>query len=155
MLFLAASISVTTQRQCCAGHDHLHTIRPMMDCLCQTWRTFYNPPREQSIDEAMVGFKDRKAMKQYIPMKPSKRGFKVWCRCSPNGITSDCQVYKGSIKKPRKANLSTAVVLGLAKHICDKGHHLYYDNYFSSVDLAEELLRHETYCCGSSSTEDS
>ena len=81
-------------------------------------------------------------------MKPTKRGFKVWCRCSPNGITNECQLYKGSTKKLQEANLSIAVALGLAKYIYDKGHHLYYDNYFSSVDLAEELLRHKTCCCG-------
>ena len=74
-------------------------------------------------------------MKQYMPMKPTKRGFKVWCRCSPNGITNDCEVYEGSTKQAREANLSTAVVLGLAKYIYDKGHHLYFDNNFSSVDL--------------------
>ena len=130
------------------GHDRLHKIRPKINRLRQTWRTVYNPPREQSIDEAMVGFKGRNAMKQYMPMKPTKRGFKVWCRCSPNGITNDCEVYEGSTKQARETNLSTAVVLGLVKYIYDKGHHLYFDNYFSSVDLAEELLRHKTYCCG-------
>ena len=130
------------------GHDRLHKIRSMNDRPRQTWRTFYYPPREQSIDEAMVGFKGRNAMKQYMPMKPTKRGLKVWCRCSPNGITNGCQVYEGSTKASREVNLSTAVVHGLAKYIYDKVHHLYNDNYFSSVDLAEELLRHMTYCCG-------
>ena len=67
------------------GYDRLHKIRPMIERLQQTtWRTCYNPPREQSIDEAMVGFKGHNVMKQYMPMKPTKRGFKVWCRCSPN-----------------------------------------------------------------------
>ena len=130
------------------GHDRLHKIQPMIDHLRQSWRTFYYPSREQSIDKALVGFKGRNAMKQYMPMKPTKCGFKVWCRCSLNGITNDCQVYEGSTKKSREANLSTAVALGLAKYIYDKAHHLYLDNYFSSVDLAEELLRHKTYCCG-------
>ena len=127
------------------GHDRLHKIRPMIDRLPQT---LYNPPKEQSIDKAMVGFNGRNAMKQYIPMKPTKRGLKVWSRCARNGITNDCQVYEGSTKKSREANLSTAVIVGLAKYIYDKGHHLYYDNYFSSVDLVEELLHHETHYCG-------
>lgn len=62
------------------GYDRLHKIRPMINRLRHTWRTCYNPPREQSINEAMVSFKGRNAMKQYMPMKPTKRGFKVWCR---------------------------------------------------------------------------
>jgi hypothetical protein len=130
------------------GYDRLHKIRPLIERLRQTWRACYNPPREQSIDEAMVGFKGRNAMKQYMPMKPTKRGFKVWCRCSPNGLTNDCEVYEGSTGESRETSLSTAVVLQLAKYIYNKGHHLYFDNYFSSVDLAEELLRNNTYCCG-------
>ena len=86
-------------------------------------------------------------MKQYMPMKPTKHGYKVWCPCSPNGMTNDCEVYEGSTGQSRETNLSTAVVLRLAKHIYDKGHHLFYDNYFLSIDLAEELLQHRTYCC--------
>ena len=58
------------------GHDHLH-----FDTLGE------HSTREQSIDEAKVDFKGRIAMKQYVPMKPTKRGFKVWCHCCPNGIT--------------------------------------------------------------------
>ena len=130
------------------GYDRLHKIRPMIERLRQTWRTCYNPPREQSIDEAMVGFKGRNVMKQYMPMKPTKRGFKVWCRCSPNGLTNDFEVYEGSTGQSRETSLSTAVVLRLAKDIYNKGHHLFFDNYFSSVDLAEELLKNKTYCCG-------
>lgn len=130
------------------GYDRLHKIRPMIDCLRETWRTIYHPPKEQSIDEAMVGFKGRNSMKQYMPMKPTKRGYKVWCRCSPNGMMNDCEIYQGSIAQERENNLSTAVVLGLAKYIYDKGHHLYFDNYFSSMVLAEQLLAHGTYCCG-------
>ena len=96
----------------------------------------------------MVGFKGRNEMKQYMPMKPTKHGFKVWCRCSPNGLMNDCEVYEGSTGQTQEGSLGTAVVLGLAKYIYDKGHHLFYDNYFSSVDSAQEPLCHKTYCCG-------
>ena len=61
---------------------------------------------------------------------------------------NDCEVYEGSTGQTREGSLGTAVVLRLAKYIYDKGHHLFYDNYFSSVDLAQELLHHKTYCCG-------
>ena len=35
---------------------------------------------ECAIDEAMVKYKGRSSLKQYLPMKPIKRGFKVWVR---------------------------------------------------------------------------
>ena len=44
------------------GYDRLHKLRPLIERLRNTWRTCYNPPREQSIDERMVGFKGRNAM---------------------------------------------------------------------------------------------
>ena len=128
------------------GYERLHTIRPMIESLQATWKFCYHPPRAQSFDDAMVGFKGRNAMMQYMPMKPTKRGYKLWCQCSANGMTNDRKVYEGSTG--RETNLSTTVVLRLAKHIYVKGHHLFYDNYLLSVDLAVELLQHRTYYCG-------
>ena len=68
------STSIPHQQPC---HDRLHKIRSMIEWLREIWRTVYHPPREQSIDEAVVGFKDRSAIKQYMPMKPTKRSYKV------------------------------------------------------------------------------
>lgn len=48
----------------------------------------------------------------------------------------------------KETSLSTAIVLRLAKYVYNKGHHLFFDNYFSNVELAEELLQHQTYYCG-------
>ena len=39
----------------------------------------YDPSQNISIDESMVCFKRRSTMKQYLPMKTIKRGFKTWC----------------------------------------------------------------------------
>ena len=38
------------------------------------------PTNEQAIDEHMIKFKGQHSMKQYMPLKPIKRGFKMWCR---------------------------------------------------------------------------
>ena len=35
----------------------------------------------QSIDEPMTKFKGRSLLKQYVPLKPIKRGIKLWTRC--------------------------------------------------------------------------
>ena len=41
----------------------------------------------------MVGFK---GLEQYMPMKPTKRGYKIWCLCdSTNGYLSNFEVYAG------------------------------------------------------------
>ena len=41
-------------------------------------------------------------------------------------------------------SLGSKVVLDLAQDLFGKGYHLYFDNFFSSVELAKELLIHQT-----------
>jgi hypothetical protein len=44
----------------------------------------------------MIGFSGRLGFKQYVPLKPTKRGIKVWVRADPhNGYVGDFQVYTG------------------------------------------------------------
>ena len=48
------------------------------------------------MDEAMIKFTGRSAVKQYMPMKPIKRGIKVWVLGdSHNGYFHTFQVYTG------------------------------------------------------------
>ena len=69
-------------------YDKLYKNRPVMKSILQKCLSLYNPHRENSIDEAMVGFKGRSSLKQYMPNKPTKRGYKIWCRCdSRNGYS--------------------------------------------------------------------
>ena len=64
------------------GHDKAHKVHPVIQSIQEKCLSLYNPKRECSVDEAMVGFKERSSLKQFSPDKPIKRGFKVWCRCS-------------------------------------------------------------------------
>ena len=53
------------------------------------------PQKYLSVDKAMVKFKGRLGMKQYMPMKPVKCGIKVWvCAEAPSGFVCDFQVYR-------------------------------------------------------------
>ena len=47
----------------------------------------------QSIDEIMVPFKGRSTVRQYMPAKPHKMGFKSWGRAGASGIVHDFNVY--------------------------------------------------------------
>ena len=127
-----------------AQFDKLHKVRPFLDRLRLNSLKYYNPHRENSIDETMVGFKGRSSLKQYMPMKPTKRGYKVWCRCdAKNGYLCDFRIYIGA-EGNTVNSLGSKVVLDLAQDLFGKGYHLYFDNFFSSVELAEELLIHQT-----------
>ena len=54
------------------GYDKLYKVRPIVDSILQKCLSLYKPHWENSIDEAMVGFKGRSSLKQYVPNKPTK-----------------------------------------------------------------------------------
>ena len=88
-------------------------------------------------------------MKQYLPKKPTKRGFKIWVRAdSRNGFFCDFEVYVGKSDDRREHGLGGSVVMKLSETIAGKNHHIYCDNYFTSTHLLLELLDHKLYCCG-------
>ena len=67
-------------------HDKLAKVRPMLECIRERCIQNYTPHRENSVDEAMIRFKGRSSLKQFMPMKPIKRGIKVCVRAdSHNG----------------------------------------------------------------------
>ena len=78
------------------GYDRLQKIRPLLSICKETFRANFIPARELSIDGGMVKFKGRLGFVQYMPMKPTKRGIKVWMLASPaNGYTHEVDVYCG------------------------------------------------------------
>ena len=85
--------------------------------------------------------------KQYMPQKPVKRGFKVWCLAvSRNGYLQAFEVYTGATDGSSSDGLGTTVVKCLTSILKKKGYHLYFDNFLSSVDLAHDLLQDDLYC---------
>ena len=71
------------------GYDKLYKIIPIILSVLQKCLTSYKPHRENSMTKQWLGSKgDRSSLKQYIPNKPTKRGYKIWCRFdSTNGFT--------------------------------------------------------------------
>ena len=131
------------------GHDKLAHVRPMLEQIRTTCMNEYNPHREVSIDEAMIGFSGRLGFKQYVPLKPTKRGIKVWVRADPhNGYVGDFQVYTGRTDNTPEINLGGRVVLDLMQPLLDLGYHVYTDSFFTSPDLFLQLRKRSTLGCG-------
>lgn len=102
-------------------YDRLCKVRPVLEMIEQRFTDVYHPSRECAIDEAMVPYKGRSSLKQYMPNKPVKRGLKVWMRsdsnngcltisslCGESGIIRDRTGSKGgqrSHKKPQRQEL--------------------------------------------------
>ena len=97
----------------------------------------------------MIKFKGRSSIKQYQPLKPIKRGFKVRCRAdSTNGYISEFIVYTGKSEDGRTRKLDYKVVMEVCDDILEKGHSIFCDKLFTSVQLATDLLEHGTTLVG-------
>jgi hypothetical protein len=65
-----------------------------MNVILERTKSEYSPHMQTSIDETMIAFTGRLGFKQYVPLKPTKRGIKVWVRADPNnGYVNEFQVY--------------------------------------------------------------
>ena len=131
------------------GHDRLGKIRPILTYLCQRFSSLYDPPRELSVDEAMIKFQGRSSLKQYMPKKPIKRGIKVWVLAdSANGYFSRLEVYSGKQTERVEKGLGARVVRSLSADFQGKFHHVVFDNYFTDYNLLEDMLEVGLYGCG-------
>ena len=84
--------------------------------------------------------KGRSSLKQYLPKKTIKLGFKVWmCVDSTNGFVSDLEVYTGR-SDGTTTDLGAKVVHKLSRELQGGFYHLWFDNFFSSLPLFNLLL---------------
>ena len=78
------------------SYSKTYKIDNFMQILQYNFQKNYILGEYISIDESMIKFKGRSSLKQYLPKKPIKRGFKVWTLAdSKNGYIYDFEIYKG------------------------------------------------------------
>ena len=73
----------------------------------------------------------------------------MWCLC--DSFTGYCLAFSmntGAINDANGLDLGYRVVMHLMSRHLTKRHHLYADNFFTSVHLAADLLQANTYLCG-------
>jgi len=122
--------------------DKLYKLRPMINILNEQFQAQCIPSASQSVDESMILFKGRSTLKQYIPLKPTKRGYKVWVRAdSATGYVYMFEVYTGkeSTGDP-EVGLGGRVVRNLCQPLAHMGVHVTFDNFFSSHELMEQFF---------------
>ena len=92
-------------------YDKLGKIKPIIEKLSERFRSVYTPQMNVAIDEAMIPFKGRSTSKQYMPLKPVRRGIKMWALAdSLNGFVSEFEVYTGKKTNAVEKNLGANVV---------------------------------------------
>ena len=130
------------------GYDKLYKVAPFISILSETFQYFYDPSINQAIDESMIKFKGRSTIKQYMPMKPIKRGYKVWVRSDEYGYICEFQIYTGKIKNKTECMLGERVVKDLSRGLIHKHYRLCFDNFFTTVNLMTSLLADGILACG-------
>ena len=94
----------------------------------------------QCIDEAMTKFKGRSFLKQYMPMKPVKRGIKLLTRCdSKAGYVYDTNIYCGKDAEKLDGTLGERVVTQLVNSVRKKDVVFFFDKFFTSTKLLKTL----------------
>lgn len=133
------------------NRDKLYKLRPLVNMLLNKFR---NIPLDHMlcVDEQMVPFKGISSLRQYMPKKPNKWGYKIFVLCDDKGIVYNFEVFTGKIQPhPNLPDLgaSSNIVLRLSdvipKH---KNYLLYFDNWFTSLALMAELSKTQIYCLG-------
>lgn len=120
----------------------VYYIEEVLSCLKKTFPQARSDSTFQSIDEAMAKFKGRSSLKQYLPLKPTKRGIKLWVRCdAKSGYTYDMNIYSGKdeCRKDKELTLGEDVVFTLSKSIRDTDVSLCFDRFFTSTKIMNSL----------------
>ena len=124
-------------------------VQALIDHLSQKFKSLYEVNRVVAVDEAMIKFQGRSSLKQYMPLKPTKRGIKVWVLAdSHNGYFSRFEVYTGKKGNTAENNLGTGIVKTLTAELMEKDHHIFFDNFFTNERLFQDLLADDVYSCG-------
>ena len=87
----------------------------------------YAPSPSLALDEAMVAFKGRSPIKQYIPSKPHKWEYKIYCLSSDDYLLR-FQVYAGKEEERSAEGTTNDTVMRMVKGYENKQHVLFTDN---------------------------
>ncbi|XP_029995668.1 piggyBac transposable element-derived protein 4-like isoform X2 [Sphaeramia orbicularis] len=131
-----------------ARSDKLAPIRDVWDRWVQLLPLMFNPGPEVTVDKRLVPFRGKCPFRQYIPSKPCKYGIKIWAVCdAKTSYAWNLQIYTGKAANGiPEENQGKRVVLDMTTGL--QGHNITCDNFFTSYDLGQELLRRKLTMVG-------
>ena len=133
------------------GYNPLFKIQCLLDIVNPTYDRWLHPECDLSLDESMVKFKRRLALRQYLPAKPTTWVIKQFVLTeAKSGSCLKSVVYSGKTSFGRVAgvSLSEQVVLSLIEGYERKGHIVHLDDFYSAPILFKKLEEMNIGACG-------
>lgn len=126
--------------------DKLAPIREVWDAFIQNCTDNYNPGEHLTLDEQLLAFRGNCQFRMYIPNKPAKYGIKIMMLCdNKSKYMLNAIPYLGKMlvvpEEARNINLAHYYSKQITKPYFGTNRNVTYDNWFTSVQLAEDLLQ--------------
>ena len=115
--------------------DRPHKIDNVTKHVINNIQTKYYPKQNLSLDDSMMLWRGRLSFRQYIPSKAHKYGIKFYELCSSDGFLLNFLIYKGKGTVIDENGVTFGIVTKLMKNYLGKGHTLYMDNFYNSIQL--------------------
>ena len=131
-------------------YSKIYKLKNFTEILRKNFQKNYNFGRCGTTDESRIKSKGRSSIKQYLPLKPIKRGYNGWCLCDPiTGYLFNYQIYLGKEEtNGKEIPLGERVVFDLISGHNFQEKHLYFHNFFTSLRLLENLKLQDIQACG-------
>ena len=105
-------------------------------------RECHRPSSYLTIDEQLIGFRGRAPFCVHMKSKPDKYGLKVWVLAdAENAYAFNSQIYLGKQGDTVEVGQARRVVHDLISPVTGTGRNVTFDNFFTSVGLAEDLMK--------------
>ena len=130
-------------------NDRLYKVRPIIDILNENFTKYYDPPETLYIDEFVIPLHDhiKQFKKKYRHQRRYKYSIKILKLCFKPGYTYNFQTYCNK-KSDQESMSPTNAVISLCQNIFYKGHTICTDRWYTSIDLAQELITKSTHLVG-------
>ena len=125
------------------NNDKLVKVQPQLKFFVPQFQLVYEPEKCISIDKELVAWWGELQFRQYIPSKCARSGIGLFGLYMTSGYISNFIVYAGKDSRlnvndniRKRFRKSSAIVSKLFQPYANKGHHLYLDNWYNSIELA-------------------
>jgi len=156
VLLVALRFDDSSTREERRGHDPAAAVSNIFSIFTAICQKVYSIGAHACVDETLIPFRGRCRFRMYMPSKPAKYGIKVICLTDAHSsYLYNAYIYVGKdsdgatlSEEEKKFTKPTQAVIRLSKCLYGSNRNITADNWFSSIELAQELLKHKVTYVG-------